>query len=539
MDSQGTIVVVGFGWVGQANALALSFMGHPVFYYDPTPPPPHYGERWATEYKKLGRLQAPLERDGENTWYLLCVGDRVDGAGVQDISSITKALEALRSAKGGTILRSTVLPEHLSGLRFDYYIPEFLHEKHAVEECLNPFYFVAGHGETERQEPEFLAEWRKRAHQSFRGSARDASYIKYLSNIWNALRIAFVNEMGDIMSRGGRDRAAATRVLGFLFDGKSYLRYGRAYGGHCLPKDTLAFFHQYQEHSGLIAAIHESNERHKRVGGYQSLPEWFSQWELEGGFSGRLSQAWKAFNAYPVIRFFRTFLRPVRRFFERFAPSRSLDAAKRLWNRLARRHPLFFSHPGTPSGRRVNEYEFRESGRKEFERLIAADLGLAERLGSFKSRVVLDLGTGVGRHLEFFARDFKEAVGVDISEEMLHVAKDRLSGFQNVRFLPTTGRHLPVPDLSVDLIFSRETFEAIADERVITSYLGEMFRTLRAGGVAKVELRALPSPYRWRYSYGRAITSNEARKLFEAEGFQILSIVPDTEKYLWVTAVKP
>jgi phosphoglycerate dehydrogenase-like enzyme len=32
------IVIVGFGWVGQANALALVQMGYQVFYYDVLPP---------------------------------------------------------------------------------------------------------------------------------------------------------------------------------------------------------------------------------------------------------------------------------------------------------------------------------------------------------------------------------------------------------------------------------------------------------------------------------------------------------------------
>src|SRR3989344_1962308 len=36
------MVVVGFGWVGQANALALNILGYNVSYFDPGEPPQHY-----------------------------------------------------------------------------------------------------------------------------------------------------------------------------------------------------------------------------------------------------------------------------------------------------------------------------------------------------------------------------------------------------------------------------------------------------------------------------------------------------------------
>ncbi len=536
-----TIVVIGYGWVGQANALALSFMGYSVCYFDVGTPVLRYAKEWNKEYAKIRPLAHPLEQDSANTWYLVAVGDRVSDEGVQDISLIAKALEALRGAKGKVILRSTVLPEHLSFLRFNLYLPEFLHEQYAVEECLNPFLFVVG-GLPLVREPEFLCEWEARAHKTFRGTALEASYVKYLSNIWNALRVSFINEMGDIISHGGEDRGSAARVIDFLFEGKAYLRYGKAYGGHCLPKDTLAFWrsHAEGESAALIRAIHDANERHKKLGTYHELPEWFSRWEREGGIvHGTLSRLWQKLNSISFVRSLRVRLRPIRRFVNRLAPRRSLKETKRLWNRLAAKNALYYSHPNTESGRKVGEYVFRESGKGEYHRYIASDAPLREAMGSFVDKAAIDLGSGAGRHAEFFAREFKEVALVDIAEEMLRAARKRLAGFPNTSFVPTDGTHLPLPDASADLIFSRQLLESLLRERDIESYVAEMFRVLRSGGAAKIELRTGAAPYRWAYTYGLSFTADEARSLFERAGFTVLSVTPEGTKHLWVTAVKP
>ena len=194
------MVIVGFGWVGQANALALDMLGYQTAYFDPGEPPRHYSEH-ATRYDSVQKLGSVLERDAKDTWYVVCVGDRVGEDGTQDISNIRRALDSLRGAKGGVILRSTILPDLLEELSFDYYVPEFLHEKQAVEECIDPYLLVIGKREGARKEPALFDMWRGRCRKTFEGTPHGASMIKYLSNLWNATRIAFVNEFGDMVGR--------------------------------------------------------------------------------------------------------------------------------------------------------------------------------------------------------------------------------------------------------------------------------------------------------------------------------------------------
>jgi nucleotide sugar dehydrogenase len=283
MSSAQRYVIIGFGWVGQANALALRLMGYDVAYFDPIEQPRHY-DAHANLYDSIKKLDDPLAADAQHTWYVVCVGDRVSEEGVQDISSIQKALESLSGAKGGVILRSTVLPDLLEPLKFDYYVPEFLHEKKAVEECVTPHFFVIG-SKTNREEPSAFAKWRASTDKVFEGTPREASLIKYLSNLWNSLRIAFVNEFGNVIRNpeSKKDVDDISKVLDFFFSGHSYLRYGRAFGGHCLPKDSRAFAWWYTKQGAdvpLIAAMYESNTIHKnKQEKFPHLPEWFSQWE--------------------------------------------------------------------------------------------------------------------------------------------------------------------------------------------------------------------------------------------------------------------
>src|SRR3989344_4462107 len=277
------VVVVGFGWVGQANAFALSHSGYRVYYFDVQKPKLKYTEKYAKWYEIITSLSYVLEKDGYHTWYIVSVGDKVLPDGEQDISAIRRALESLRSSKGGVILRSTVLPGHLASLHFDYYVPEFLHEKKAIEESLFPQYFILGK-KTNKKWPSFFDVWDRIATKVFHGTPEEASYIKYLSNTWNAIRIAFVNEFGNAISypTDKEKLAGNERVIDFLFERKSYLRYGRSYGGHCLPKDAHAFITWHKKagkEMPLLEGMHKSNIFHQDIERkHLHLPQWFSEW---------------------------------------------------------------------------------------------------------------------------------------------------------------------------------------------------------------------------------------------------------------------
>lgn len=73
---------------------------------------------------------------------------------------------------------------------------------------------------------------------------RIAESVKYLSNAYHAVKLAFANEAGAILAEYGVDAPAAFRLFcedRALNISPAYLRPGFAFGGSCLPKDVRSF----------------------------------------------------------------------------------------------------------------------------------------------------------------------------------------------------------------------------------------------------------------------------------------------------------
>ncbi len=98
----------------------------------------------------------------------------------------------------------------------------------------------------------------------------EAVLVKYASNAFHAMKVAFANEVDALAARYGADGRA---VMGaFARDEKlnvsaKYLRPGFAFGGSCLPKDLRAMLHAARHQDlplPLLESVLVSNER--RVG---------------------------------------------------------------------------------------------------------------------------------------------------------------------------------------------------------------------------------------------------------------------------------
>lgn len=535
------IVVVGFGWVGQANALALARMGYAVGFYDIITPKFHYQDTYASVYKKIITLKELTEWDNNNTWYIVCIGDRVSEEGRQDISLIEKALESLRKVKGKVILRSTVLPDYLAKLPFDMYVPEFLHELYAVEECLSPYYFVIGN-RMAMAVPSFLAAWQSRAVKIFIGTPEEAAHIKYLSNIWNALRIAFVNEFGDSMGLPTTDaeRQKNERVIDFFFEKKSYLRYGKTFDGHCLPKDMRAYRASKAAKLSipLLTAIYESNKFHQKIEDqYATLPTWFSSWNYSAyqkGVTSFVKHFWKKFNTYALVHQARRTLKPTVLFVEKIFRGTSLSKLKENWNMLARRNALYYGYPDTKSGEQVDAFEVRKSGEADYKKYITDDPIVREYVGEIKDKTALEIGLGVGRVTEFLASNFGHVYATDISNEMIAVARKRLLAGPDVTLAETPGNIIPFAASQFDFIFSYLVFKYLPTAEAVREYLQEIARTLKPSGLAKVQIRTGQRPHVWHWFDGVSLTTDEANSLAQAAGLVVIKTEVENSKSLWL-----
>lgn len=100
-------------------------------------------------------------------------------------------------------------------------------------------------------------------------------------------------------------------------------------------------------------------------------------------------------------------------------------------------------------------------------------------------RGLLDLGTGTGRVLEIAAPHIEAGIGVDLSRDMLAVARHKLEveGLHHCDVRHGDLRHLSLPDGSMDMAVLHHVLHFLDDP---ADALAEAARTLRPGGTLVV-----------------------------------------------------
>jgi len=223
----------------------------------------------------------------------VCVGTPSLRSGKLDLSHVEKVSREIGSAlKQKTsfhtvVLRSTVLPgtteslviptiENASGKKagVDFavcYNPEFMREGSAVADFMQPPYTIVG-----SQNPEHLAPlrevYRDVSAPVFETSIRVAEMVKYVSNLYHAVKVGFANEVGTLCKHLGVEADQVTKI--FLTDTKlnvspAYLSPGFAFGGSCLPKDLRAVTYRAKEldlELPLLESLMPSNAQHVERG---------------------------------------------------------------------------------------------------------------------------------------------------------------------------------------------------------------------------------------------------------------------------------
>jgi hypothetical protein len=100
-------------------------------------------------------------------------------------------------------------------------------------------------------------------------------------------------------------------------------------------------------------------------------------------------------------------------------------------------------------------------------------------------RHVLDIGCGIGRFERALADRVAAIIGIDISSQMLEVARQRCAGLANVSFIETSGRDLaPLVHGSFDAVLAIDAMPYIyrAGLPLVMIHFEEVARVLRAGG---------------------------------------------------------
>lgn len=122
-------------------------------------------------------------------------------------------------------------------------------------------------------------------------------------------------------------------------------------------------------------------------------------------------------------------------------------------------------------------------GQWDFALHIAAPL--APYLQKPEQKSVLEIGHGGGRILCAACRGFAKGFGVDIHDHN-QLVRNELSqrGVNNVELLQADGHTLPLPDQSVDVIYSFVVLQHVQKIEIFQEYVQEAFRILTPGGLA-------------------------------------------------------
>jgi UDPglucose 6-dehydrogenase len=287
-DSQRSIGVLGLGHVGLPTALGLAEIGWAVVGTDSDKAKveevrrgiaPFYEPGLGELLKKhvaSGRFR-PLADIGETVRasdiLFICVGTPHREDGSADLSQVEGAARSIAENlnRYKLIVEKSTAPVHTARwieravLRYrdgkqEFEVacnPEFLREGTAVHDFLHPDRIVIG------AKSEKARTWLRELYEPMGAKIlvtdlNTAEIIKHASNAFLALKISYINMVGDLCEAASADVQDVAEGLGLdPRIGRSFLKAGIGYGGFCLPKDLKAFISVAQEFGVNFSLLRE------------------------------------------------------------------------------------------------------------------------------------------------------------------------------------------------------------------------------------------------------------------------------------------
>jgi SAM-dependent methyltransferase len=157
------------------------------------------------------------------------------------------------------------------------------------------------------------------------------------------------------------------------------------------------------------------------------------------------------------------------------------------WDERARQNALHFTNSGRSDW---GEADYDATGERNIAEYIASDMGNICQGADPAAMRILEIGCGAGRMTRALARLFGEVHAVDVSSEMIRIAKERLAGVPNIVFHHNNGLDLcDLPAAQFDFALSFIVFQHIPSKDVIESYVKEVHRVLKPGRLFKFQVQ--------------------------------------------------
>ena len=207
-----------------------------------------------------------------------------------------------------------------------------------------------------------------------------------------------------------------------------------------------------------------------------------------------------------------------------------MEQMRREWNERAREDANYY----VAFGRRGQDDEEFFSTAADIMRYMEVEL---KRLPGGAPRTALEIGCGPGRLIFPASRHFTEIHGVDVSDEMIALAGEKLRDIPHARVQPTSGADLAMfEDNYFDFVYSYAVFQHIPSHEVVFRYLEEARRVLKPGGILWCQVNGLP-PQAVEYTTwnGIRISAEELRRFARQNDMQLLRLEGIRTQYMWVT----
>lgn len=205
------------------------------------------------------------------------------------------------------------------------------------------------------------------------------------------------------------------------------------------------------------------------------------------------------------------------------------------WNRRARSDALYY----VALGRRGQSWPDLLSGSEDLVRSLQNELSRI-RSAAGEVRRALEIGCGPGRLMLPLSRHFGEIHGVDVSTEMVRLARRNLAGVTQAHFHVLGGTNLaPFPNDSFDFVYSYAVFQHIPSREVVFNYLKETLRVLKTGGIARLQFNGLAEGSgKYDTWSGVRFNAGEIAEFARAHDLQLLALEGAGTQYMWGTFSK-
>ena len=263
--------IVGHGFVGGAVDKGFTENVHKII-VDPKYDDKNLGELLENSLAALFVcVPTPAQRNGE-------INDTILMEVVKEISSLSKG----KNEEPLMIVKSTAPPTTFEKLHQVYphliYNPEFLKERSAEEDFLNPPMHVFGGApqDVDLAEKLYLEYSSCAACPIYKTDIRTASLLKYTLNCFLATKVIFFNQLKELHQSCEAESTWEEFIKMIANDnriGNTHMRVPGldgewGYAGSCFPKDTRAFvrYAASQKHDfQLLEKVIELNEKYRKT----------------------------------------------------------------------------------------------------------------------------------------------------------------------------------------------------------------------------------------------------------------------------------